>query len=479
VTGFVGYPGVTIAAMGANVFPAGIRSVEPTTYRVMAVRAGSAQLQVDAPQDGWFPAGPATLSLVLSDGSRASVVYESVGALAAEGRGGLIFTALEGEGFPVSATWASPGGPAAGPAAPGEPNPALSGFPRKDVEVKAMYAVAWMSTKRDELRVQCPTSAFEPGPGKMVVRTKNARGVLQAGIQVEYNSAAPVVADANGAAGLLFAAPKQHLFPEDAAMASPVSFHVAAVRKDGTQMQALATLSSFPPGPASLRLVRSDGRASAFPYQTVVQLSGNAGVLFSAPHGFLYPENADYVEKVATMKRDPLDDAKAVGDAKALGGAEHRGGRTPWLDHHPTGALVVTEARATSGRTVAVSVAVPGASLYTDRVAALLHVPVEIYGKPLIILADGDRDSHVADLLRLHANVPSYVYVLRDPRGTRALGGNEPLWLTSAFVETGDKVQTSMGDMPSLAVYRSSKPMLGPIRLVSHIRKSLYVMSIY
>lgn len=140
---------------------------------------------------------------------------------------------------------------------------------------------------------------------------------------------------------------------------------------------------------------------------------------------------------------------------------------------------MVTEARATSGRTVAVSVAVPGASLYTDRVAALLHVPVEIYGKPLIILADGDRDSHAADLLRLHANVPSYVYVLRDPRGTRALGGNEPLWLTSAFVETGDKVQTSVGDMPSLAVYRSSKPMLGPIRLVSHIRKSVYVMSIY
>jgi hypothetical protein len=122
-------------------------------------------------------------------------------------------------------------------------------------------------------------------------------------------------------------------------------------------------------------------------------------------------------------------------------------------------------------------VAVPGAELYTDRVAALLHVPVEIYGKPLIIMADGDRDSPAADLLRLHVNVPSYVYVLRDPRGTRALGGNEPLWLTSAFVETGDKVQTSMGDMPSLAVYRSNKPMLGPIRLVSHIPKSLYVIA--
>jgi len=467
--GFVGYPGVTIAAMGPNQFPAGIRSVEPTTFRVLAVRAGGAQLEVDAPQDGWFPAGPATLSLVLSDGSRTSVVYESVGALAARGWGGLVFTALEGEAFPQAAVWATPGGPAAGPAAPGSPNPALSAFPRKDVEVKGMYKVAWLSPKRDELRVECPSDAFEPGPAKMVVRTTNTRGVLQAGVQVEYSSAAAVVADADAGAGMLFSASHLHLFPEDAAMASPVSFHVAAVRKDGTQIQALATLASFPPGPASLRLVRADGRASAFPYQTVVQLSANAGVLFTAPHGFLYPENADYVEKIATVKQDPLDGAEAVGDAEARGGSggAHRGGghATPWLDHHPTGALVVTEARATSGRKVAVSVAVPGASLYTDRVAALLHVPVEIYGKPLVILADGDRNSHAADLLRLRANVASYLYILRDPRGTRALGGSEPLWLSSSFEETGEKVQTSMGDMPSLAVYRSKKPMLGPIRL--------------
>jgi len=419
---------------------------------------------VHAPQDGWFPAGPATLNLILKDGSQVSIVYESVGALAAQGWGGLIFTALEGEAFPEAATWATPGGPAAGPAEPGQPNPALSKFPRKNVEVKAMYAVSWLSSKRDELRVECPTYAFEPGPAKMVVRTKNKRGVLQEAMSFEYSSAAPVVADSEGAAGMLFSAARLHLFPEGAAMVSPVSFHVAAVRTGGSQLQALSTLSSFAPGPASLRLVRADGRASAFPYQSMVQLAGNAGVIFTAPHGFLYPEDADYVTKIVTIKKDPLSAATAVDDAeKSASGRES--GSTPWLDHHPTGALVVTEARATTGTKVSVTVAVPGASLYTDRVAALMHVPLALYGLPLIALADSDAKNRLPDLVRLRANVPCYIYILRDPRGTPAHGGNDPLWLTSSFVATADTVQTSMPGMPSLSVYRSKTPMLGPIRL--------------
>lgn len=462
--GFVGYPGVTITAMGSNAFPAGIKSVEPTTFRVDAVRRGGMQLEVDAPQDGWFPPGPATLNLILSNGAQATVVYESVGALATQGWGGLLFTALEGEAFPEAATWATPGGPAAGPASPGQPNPALSTFPRKNVVVKAMYAVSWLSSQRDELRVECSTDTFEPGPAKMLVRAKNKRGVLQEAMPLEYSRAAPVVADADGAAGMLFSAPRLHLFPEGAAMVSPVSMHVAAVRTGGSQLQALSTLSSFEPGPASLRVVRADGRASAFPYQTVVQLPLDGGVLFTAPRGFLYPEDADYVQQIATIRKDPLSAAKNVDDAEERARG-HKSGSTPWLDQHPTGALVVTEARATSGRKVSLRVAVPGASLYTDRVAALMHVPLVLYGMPLIALADGDTANRSPDLVRLRANVPCYVYILRDPRGTPAHGGSAPLWLTSAFVETAEKVQTSMPGMPTLSVYRSKTPMLGPIRL--------------
>jgi hypothetical protein len=354
--GSIGYPGIVITAMGRNQFPAGIRSVEPTVFRVLAVRAGGMQLELDAPQGDWFAAGPATLSLVLKDGSLASVVYESVGALAS--KGGLIFTALEGEAFPELATWATPGGPAAGPAEPGNKNAALSQFPRKDVEVRAMYAVTWLSSKRDELRVECPTAAFEPGPARMIVRTKDSRGVLQEGMQFEYSRAAPVVADTEGGAGMLLSAARLKLFPERAAMVTPLSFKVGAVRHDGRQMQVLTTLASFPQGPASVRLVRADGRASAFPYQSVVQLTGNTGVLLTAPSGFLYPENADYVEKIATIKKDPLLAAHAQDGGKPLE-SPHLGS-TAWLDKHATGALVVTDAHATTGSKVVVSVAVPG-----------------------------------------------------------------------------------------------------------------------
>jgi hypothetical protein len=431
---------------------------------VAAVRGGGKQLEVDAPQDGWFPPGPAALSLVLRDGSQASVVYESVGALATKGWGGLIFTSLDGEAFPPAATWAAPGGPAAGPARPGESGEPLSSFPRRDVHVQDMYHISWVSPKRDEVRVECPASVFPPGPSKMLVRSKDKRGMLLPGGAVEYSRAAPVVADDSGAAGILFSASRLHLFPEGAAMAAPVAFHVVAVRTDGTQMQALSTLASFPPGPASVRLVRADGRASAFPYQTVVELQDRTGVLFTAPRGFLYPEDADFVEKIATVKQDALSGAQSVDEAQGAAPSRPSGG-TPWLDQHPTGALVVTEASASSGHKVSVSVAVPGASLYTDRVAALLHVPVALYGMPLIALADVDVDSHSAALVRLRASVPSYVYILRDPRGTPADGGREPLWLTSSFVETADRVQTSMPGMPSLTVYRSKTPMLGPIRL--------------
>ena len=113
---------------------------------------------------------------------------------------------------------------------------------------------------------------------------------------------------------------------------------------------------------------------------------------------------------------------------------------------------------------MAVSVAVPGSALYTDRVAALVRVPLALYGSPLISLSDDDSNSHGVDLLQLRASEPCYVYILRDPRGTAAEGGKEPMWLTSAFSPTAETVQTSMPGMPVMTVYRSKAPLLGPIR---------------
>ena len=177
---------------------------------------------------------------------------------------------------------------------------------------------------------------------------------------VEYRRAASVVADGYGPAGVvLLADTKASIpFPQDAAWVAPLTFHVVAVRADGLQMQALSTLSSFPPGPASLRVVRKDGRASAFPYETVVQLPDGLGVVFTAPRGFVYPRDADFVDKISTLKKERvLRRAGIVGDSdedtSASASAGHISGSTPWLDAHHTGALVITEARATSDRKVA------------------------------------------------------------------------------------------------------------------------------
>ena len=468
--GSMGFPGVIIRSLGTNTFPAGIKSVRPTVYRVAAVRSDGTQLQVNAPEDGWFAAGPATLMLVLEDGSRSSVVYESVGSLGGNGEGGLIFSALEGEVFPQAAAWATPGGAAQAPARPGEPNPPLSSFPRKDRAFEDMYPVSWLSTKRDEVRIECPYYAFEPGPGKVVVRSKSQRGMLQPQTTVvEYRSAARVVADDVGPAGIIFSAARLQRFPEDAAMVSPVIFAVAGVRQDGTQLQALTTLSSFPPGPASMRLVHADGRSTTYPYQSAVELPSRWGVLLSAPQGFDYPHDAAFVGALAVDSAVTEENAQGVAVPEEEGEREPRGEKevhaTPWLDTHPTGALVVSEAQVSSGREVVVSVAVPGAALYTDRVAVLVDIPAALYGSPLVTLADDDRNSKEVEFVRLQASRACYVYILRDPRGTVAQGGKLPLWLSTSFVQTKEVVRTSMPGMQVLSVYRSKAPLWGPIVL--------------
>ena len=62
------------------------------------------------------------------------------------------------------------------------------------------------------------------------------------------------------------------------------------------------------------------------------------------------------------------ENAQGVAVPEEEGEREPRGEKgvhaTPWLDTHPTGALVVSEARVSSGREVVVSVAVGGSEWY-------------------------------------------------------------------------------------------------------------------
>ena len=502
--GAVGYPGLVISALDDTKFPAGIKSILPTAFRVVSVRSGGMQLEVAAPQDGWFPAGPATLGVALPDGSSKSVVYESVGALASTA---LLFTAARAhlparrilgddsddfqgipvgvDGFPEEATWAMPIRQTAVPQQKCKESPResvnVTQFPRNDVEVNEMYPVSWVSPNRTELRVTCPTpSVFEKGPAQIVVYPKE-KNVLQKGVKVDYvmvvpeaagfgvdegfsggsdteseiveafrdqtptvsrstsrrllqlqrtpkavvahESAAtaavsttgmktkaatfikgsplekavrifvngtftekkalmtktlvsaepvkatvvqkpvaisatkkeiisafnpavtvasgrilqeedtpapakeeatkkaapkkkgesdeeednfvpntyeePEVEKAEWKSNLIFSAPKSKPFPEKSAMVAPAKSVVAAVKKDGKQMQVLAPITSFPQGPAALEVVGADGKSSSFPYETVVQLHANndaactsQGVLITAPPEVKYPENA-------------------------------------------------------------------------------------------------------------------------------------------------------------------------------------------
>jgi hypothetical protein len=109
----------------------------------------------------------------------------------------------------------------------------------------------------------------------------------------------PEVEKAEWKSNLIFSAPKSKPFPEKAAMVAPAKPVVAAVKKDGKQMQVLAPITTFPQGPAALEVVGADGKSSSVPYETVVQLHANndaacisQGVLITAPPEVKYPENA-------------------------------------------------------------------------------------------------------------------------------------------------------------------------------------------
>jgi hypothetical protein len=117
-----------------------------------------------------------------------------------------------------------------------------------------------------------------------------------------------------------------------------------------------------------------------------------------------------------------------------------------------------------------------GAQLYTDKgEITFTNVPTEVEGLPYIRTPDADKDLVVTEALTFVVNKPSFVYVLRDSRGTAANGGAIPAWLaedashalpgSGGFEELDMAAKVSNEKMGSMVVYRSRKAMSGRITL--------------
>jgi len=59
----------------------------------------------------------------------------------------------------------------------------------------------------------------------------------------------------------------------------------------------------------------------------------------------------------------------------------------------------------------------------------------------------------------------SDVFLLIDPRETPSEGGMLPTWVNSGFKATDLVVRTSDAEMPTMAVYKSKAPLIGPVSL--------------
>jgi len=176
--------------------------------------------------------------------------------------------------------------------------------------------------------------------------------------------------------------------------------------------------------------------------------------------------------------------------------------------------LAISEIHSSSQTPVRMGYLRHGARVYSDSDAEITRVPAVIFGKPYIRTADADKDLTAgpaygtrsrplrdpsgkgvwvprtdpetgrvywrnnelqkslwappkgctpSPALTFVVNKPSFVYVLRDSRGTAANGGATPAWLTSGFVKLNQAVEVT--DDGSMVVYRSGSAMSGRITL--------------
>ena len=129
--------------------------------------------------------------------------------------------------------------------------------------------------------------------------------------------------------------------------------------------------------------------------------------------------------------------------------------------------LAISEIDSISGTSLKAGLLHPGAQLYVDDdEITFTSVPAEISGQPYIMTADSDKGETGSSALTFVVNRPSYVYVLRDSRGTAAKGGEPPAWLSNGFMKMEDQMaEVSDEEMGSMVVYRSGMAMSGQITL--------------
>ena len=356
--------------------------------------------------------------------------------------------------------------------------------------VDSSYPVVAETDDGKSLRVVASDAGMlEPGPSKIRLQLQDGGGW----VEVPYESVAPVLEDGLGPAGLLLTAPDARAFPKGIQRAAPVAFRVLAERRDSAQLQVAAALSDFPDaaeGPGTVLITRGDGSAAEFPFETVAELWDGTGVLLTAPEGTMYPQDAAFVSpgQVAGISGQGAAAGAAAGvfgsAVGGLDGAEGEIGKfgaaapagskgdsnyqaTIWMDSHPTGKLVVTQAHSDCGRGgVEVGVATPGARLYADVTAIKLEeVPAQLLGQPYAMGADAAKDCTSFQALTMTLSELSDVFLLIDPRETPSEGGMLPTWVNSGFKATDLVVRTSDAEMPTMAVYKSKAPLIGPVSL--------------
>jgi len=127
--------------------------------------------------------------------------------------------------------------------------------------------------------------------------------------------------------------------------------------------------------------------------------------------------------------------------------------------------LALTMLGSASGRRYQQGFLVAGAPLYSDTTAfKFIAIPPELSGQAYVMTADADKGSSQNPAVTFSVNRPSFIFVLRDLKGTSEGGGKSPAWLSNGFVKQAYTVKVS-DPLAEMAVYKSGLPLTGLVQL--------------
>lgn len=113
-------------------------------------------------------------------------------------------------------------------------------------------------------------------------------------------------------------------------------------------------------------------------------------------------------------------------------------------------ASLVSEIKATTGRSYIPAELVVGTKIYTDRVYQATSVPAFLNKAPLIVTANDDKSSTSTAMLSFKVSQPATVYVAYDPRATVL-----PAWL-SGWQKLADRVGVNDSKISHMDLYSKS-----------------------